>query len=160
MKKYTFLSLLIIFAACQLTFAQNKESRKVENFTKIALRVPGKVILKQGTPQSVEIEGDKDILKEIETNVEGSKLSIERDGKWKDWNSDKKITIYITVEKVEGLSVSGSGSLETQNKINAADVDIAVSGSGSLTADIDATGDIDADVSGSGDVELNGKCRS
>jgi hypothetical protein len=160
MKKYILLSLFVAATCSNVLFAQNRETRKVENFTKIALRVAGNVVLKQGSPQSVEIEGDKDILKEIETNVEGSKLVIERDGKWNDWNSEKKVTIYITVEKIDALSVSGSGSIEAQNKITTGDIDVAVSGSGSLKAEIDATGDMNANVSGSGSIDLRGKCRA
>jgi len=159
MKKYIALSVLVVIAATGGLFAQNKETRKVENFTKISLRVPGKLLVKQGSPQSVEIEGDKDVLKEIETNVEGSKLVIEREGKWRDWDFGKNITIYVTVEKIEGLSVSGSGTLETQNKLTAGNLDLSVSGSGSLEAEIEASGDVDADVSGSGSLKLKGKCQ-
>jgi hypothetical protein len=154
-----------IMAALVLTIhvhAQNRETRNVESFTKVAFRVPGKVYLRQGSPQKVEIEGSKDILKEIETEVEGSRLVIGKEGRWMDWNwnDNDRVTVYITVPNIEALSVSGSGDLIGQTKITAKDLDLNVSGSGSLSIEIDATGDVDADVSGSGDLEVKGKCRS
>jgi hypothetical protein len=142
-------------------FAQNRETRKVENFTKIAFRFPGKLYLKQGSPQKVELEGSQDVLKEIDTEVEGSKLVIGKEGKWFDWNwtDNEKITVYITVPNIEAVSVSGSGDIIGEGKITADDLALNVSGSGSLKLDIEASGDVEADVSGSGDIDLRGKCR-
>jgi hypothetical protein len=161
MKKYVFLSFLVVFTS-PLLVAQNRETRNVGSFTKISFRVPGKVYLKQGSPQKVEIEGDKDIVKEIETEVDGNRLVIGKEGKWFDWswNDDSKITVYITVPNVEGVSVSGSGSVIGQNKITASSLDLNVSGSGSLSLDADVSGDVEGDVSGSGDIDLKGKCKS
>jgi hypothetical protein len=159
MKKYIVLSLSLIFVGSSLV-AQNRETRKVESFSKIAMRVPGTLHLKQGTPQSVELQGDQDVLKEIETNNEGGKLVIEKDGKWRDWDSDKKLDIYVTVPNIEAVSVAGSGSVVGETKITATDLDLNVSGSGSLTLDIAASGNVDADVSGSGDIDLKGTCRN
>lgn len=162
MKKITLSFVLGLFvSAC--VFAQNRETRKVENFTKIAFRFPGKLYLKQGSPQKVELEGSQDILNEIDTEVEGGKLVIGREGRWFDWNNwtdNDKITVYITMPNIEALSVSGSGDLIGQGKITADNLDLNVSGSGSLQLDVDAAGDVEADVSGSGDIDLKGKCRS
>jgi len=143
-------------------FAQNKEIRNVSVFTKLAFRVPGKLILKQGSPQSVVLEGDKETLSKIETEVDGNKLSIGREGRWMNWNwrDDDKITVYITMKDIDGLSVSGSGDLIGSGKLTSNDLDLKVSGSGSLEIEVDAKGAIEADVSGSGDIDLKGSCQS
>ena len=162
MKKQLFLCLLA-FILSNLVFAQSRETRKVDNFTKVSFRFAGKVWLKQGSPQKVELEGDKDVLKEVETEVEGDKLIIGKPGKWFDWSwgdDNERITVYITMPNVEGLSVSGSGDLICQGKITADNLDLNVSGSGSLSLDMDARGDVEADVSGSGDIDLKGKCKN
>jgi hypothetical protein len=162
MKKYIFLSLFSVLLSASVVVAQNRETRNVGNFTKIAFRLPGKLYLKQGSTQKVEIEGDKDILKEIETEVEGSKLVIGKEGKWFEWNSDDndRITVYITVPTLEGVSVSGSGDVVGQSKFTTNALDLNVSGSGSLILEVDANGEVEADVSGSGDIDLKGKCKS
>jgi hypothetical protein len=163
MKKLIFPLLLAFLLSTTLVFAQTRETRNVETFTKISFRFPGKLYLKQGGPQKVEIEGDKDILKEIETDVEGSKLIIGKEGRWFDWNwgnNNDRITVYITVASIEGLSVSGSGDIIGQTVIHTDDLKLNVSGSGSMQIEIAATGDVEADVSGSGDIDMKGKCRS
>jgi hypothetical protein len=158
-KQAVLLSLLMLFAITSQ--AQTKETRNVGTFTKIAFRVPGKLYLRQGSPQKVEIQGKKDILAEIETDVEGSRLVIEKEGKW-DWNfgDDDEITVYITVKDIEGLSVGGSGDLIGETKIRANDIDLNVSGSGNMKVEVEASGDIEGDVSGSGNIDLRGKCNN
>jgi len=159
--KKLILPLILVFLFVSAN-AQKRETRKVDSFTKISFRFPGKLYLTQGSPQKVEVEGKKEILEELETEVEGGKLIIGKEGSWFDWNwgnNDDRINVYITVPNIEALSVSGSGDIVGQNTINANDLDLNVSGSGSLFLDIEAKGDVEADVSGSGDIELKGKCR-
>jgi hypothetical protein len=160
MKNYVLLFMMLFAISVN---AQNRETRNVGSFTKISFRFPGKVYLKQGSPQKVELEGKKDILQEVETEVEGSKLVIGREGNgWGDWkwnDDDDKIIVYITVPNIEGVSVSGSGDVIGQTKITGDDFDFNVSGSGSLSLDVDASGDLKANVSGSGDIDLKGKCK-
>lgn len=156
MKQLQYLTLFaFVFTTSALT-AQNREVRDVPTFTRISFGFPGKLYLKQGSPQKVELEGDQDVLEEVETEVDGDRLKIGKDGKWFDWNSNDKITVYITVQNIEGVSVSGSGDLIGQNKIRTNDLDLNVSGSGSLSLDVEARGDVEADVSGSGNVDLKG----
>jgi hypothetical protein len=160
MKKASFIILFGLLLNITVVFGQNRETRKVESFTKISFRHSGKLYLKQGSPQKVEIEGSKDILQEIETEVDGNRLVIGKEGKWFDWDSkDDNITVYITVPEIEGLSVSGSGDIVGQSKITARNLNLNVSGSGTLQLDMDASGDVEADVSGSGEIDLKGKCR-
>ncbi len=151
-------AILLITSA---SIAQKRETRDVSTFTKISFRSPGKVYVKQGSPQKVEIEGSAEILEKIKTKVEDGKLSIGPEEKWYNWNwgNDDKITVYITVANIETLSVSGSGDLIAQTKVTSNNLKLNVSGSGSLQAEIDAA-EVDADVSGSGNMELKGKCKN
>jgi len=154
---------LFLFALVAVSFAQKKETRTVETFTKIAFRVPGKLYLKQGAVQKVELEGDAEVLKEIETEVSGGRLSIGKEnGNWKMWNNwdDKKITVYVTVKDIDAVSVSGSGNLVGEGKIKSEDLALNVSGSGSLTLDADASRKLSANVSGSGNINMKGTARS
>lgn len=162
MKIYHFILVFGLFVSGNLVFAQTREVRKVENFNKISFQYPGKLYLKQGSPQRVEIEASKDVLAEVETEVEGSRLVIGKPGKWYDWNwkDADEIIVYITVPSIEGLNVSGSGDIIGQSKFTTGDLDLKVSGSGSLKMEADASGDVEANVSGSGDIDLRGKCRS
>jgi len=157
MKKLSLFVILLIVGTA--VFAQNRETRSVETFTKLSFRVPGKLYLKQGSVQKVELEGPADILKEVETSVSGAKLSIEREGRWMDWNSWKdsdKITVYVTMKDVEGISVSGSGDLIGEGKFTTSDLNLNVSGSGSLDVEVIASGNVEGNVSGSGNLNMKG----
>jgi hypothetical protein len=162
MKKISLLlSILVIVFTVQ---AQKREKRDVSNFTSISFKVGGKMYLKQGSVNSVELEGDDDVLEKIETRVEGGKLIVGREDEssWFNWRSgwdDEKITAYVTVKDLDGLYASGSGSIIAQTKLVGDNMDIKVSGSGNIEAEIDAA-DVDAKVSGSGDLMLKGKARS
>lgn len=159
MKK--FITFLLVFCV-GYAFGQNRETRSVGTFTKIAFRVPGKLILRQGTPQKVELEGDKETLSKIDTEVSGDKLSIGREGRWMDWSwGDRdRINVYVTVKDLEAISVSGSGDLIGEGKFTTGDLKLSVSGSGSLQIEVTASGELNADVSGSGRLEVKGSCRS
>ncbi len=157
------ISLILAFLiGFTLSMAQNRETRTVDTFSKLSFRVPGKLYLKQGSPQKVELEGPKDVLNEIETEVSGGKLTIGKEGRWFNWNWDSKdkITVYITVKDIEAISVSGSGDVIGQGKFTTGDLHLNVSGSGFLQVEADATGNVEADVSGSGDVDLKGSCNN
>ncbi len=162
MKNKLSLYLLAFILISSSALAQNRETRTVDTFTKIAFRVAGKLYLKQGSPQKVEIEGKKDVLEKIQTEVSGGKLSIGMESKWNNWNwhNGDEINIYITVKDIEALNVSGSGDLIAQTKLTGNNFDIGVSGSGSLEAEVEATGDMKADVSGSGNIDLKGSFKN
>jgi hypothetical protein len=155
-------SLLVILFTVTIAGAQNRQERKVDSFNRIAFRTAGKLYLRQGSPQKVEVEGDRKFIEEeLEIRVDGGKLVIGKENNWSlgFHNDDERIIVYVTVPNIEGLSVSGSGDLIAETKITTSRLNLAVSGSGSMELESDVTGDVDADVSGSGKIELKGKCR-
>ncbi len=159
MKKFITLLFLLVSS---FVFAQNKETRNVGTFSKISFRIPGKLILKQGSPQRVVLEGDKETLSKIETDVDGSRLTIGKEGHWRDrsWRDEKQITAYVTVSNLEALNVSGSGDVVGEGKFTTNALELKVSGSGSLDIEADAKGDIEANVSGSGNLNFKGSGQS
>ena len=160
MKKSAFL-IILVAAVSTICSAQNRETRNVSGFTHLSYRVPGKLYLKQGSPAKVELEGAKDILAEIETEVSGDRLIIGKENRWNNWGwNNDKVTIYVTMPTIEGVSVSGSGDLYCEEKINVNNLDLNVSGSGSMRLAFNASGDVEADVSGSGDMDLKGSCNN
>ena len=154
---FVFLSLVLVVSTLK---AQTKETRNFPAFKEISFRIPGKLFLTQGSVQKVEIEGSVEGLKKIETKVEGDRLTIGRDNGFT-WGSDnEKFNVYVTVKDIEAISVGGSGNLVGQNKFTVADLDLNVSGSGSMQIEASATGNIEADVSGSGNIDLKGNCKA
>lgn len=152
--------LLALLLVTSLLNAQTKETRNVSAFTKISFRIPGKLFLTQGNTQKVEIEGNTSALKEIETEVTDGKLVIGHEDNWSFSKTNEKFNVYITVKDIDALSVGGSGSLLGQGKFTADDIDLSVSGSGSMQIDVDASGNMEANVSGSGHMDVKGHCKN
>ncbi len=160
MKQFIYLP---FFVTISLAHAQTRETRKVDTFTKVSFGVPGKLYLRQGSPQKVEIEGKAEVLKEIDIEVQGERLVVGKAGKWSNWlwndnDDDEQVKVYITMKDIEGLAVSGSGELIGATRIVAVNLNLNVSGSGNLKIEADASGDVEADVSGSGSLIVKGRC--
>ena len=156
---------LVLMLVSGFAFAQTKEAREVGSFSKLSFRVPGKLILKQGSKQSVVLEGDKEFLSKVETEIEGGRLVIGREDNrgWMNWgwrDDSNKITAYVTMTNIEYLGVGGSGDLIGEGKFSTGSLELKVSGSGSLQIEVDAKGEMKADVSGSGDIDVKGSCQS
>ncbi|WP_319479584.1 head GIN domain-containing protein [uncultured Draconibacterium sp.] len=151
------LSLFVMGLFMATTVQAEEETRDVSSFSEISLRIPATVHLKQGSPQSVRIEGKQSTLEDIITEVNGSKLIIRFPGKSIFQRNYKpgRIDIYITVPDVNGLGVSGSGDI-LANEIKARIIDLAVSGSGNIEID-DLTSDkVKGAISGSGNIKIEG----
>jgi len=135
-----------------------KETRDVGNFTYVSMGISGDLYLKQGNKTEVVLEGNDEALENIETDVSGNKLRI-RTKNWKWYRNYSRVKIYVTLEKFEGASVSGSGNLSSEGQLTGGDIDLSVSGSGELDLDLDVQ-NISMSISGSGDISLSGNASS
>lgn len=155
---------LAVLMISNVSFAQSKETRDVSTFREISYRTSGKLYLRQGSPQKVVLEGNEEAVREVETYLKGDRLIIENrdNNRWFSWGNDSrdKINIYITVENINAIYLSGSGDLLAENTIQSENMDLRVSGSGSMELQVDLNGDLEANVSGSGDLRVKGNCRN
>lgn len=135
-----------------MAFGQGKEERDLSSFTGVSLGISGDLYLTQGSPQKVVIQAEKN-LDEIETQVRDGVLRIKTDN----WTSRiKGVKIWITMPEVEALNVSGSGDIIAETPIHADEIELKVSGSGSINIDELKGDEIGAAISGSGDLKLAG----
>ncbi len=151
------LTLIVIVLGLQQVQAQG-EKREVPAFSAISLRVPGKLYLKQGEKQSVEIVAKASALEDIITEVKDRQLIIRfptTSYVWKDFTPGK-IEIYVTVPEITGLAVAGSGDIINDGEINSRIIDLAISGSGRLFMKDLKAERVKVAISGSGDVEAAG----
>ena len=156
-KTISFLALtaILVFFFTSQSNAQ-KETRKVDEFSKISFNISGNLYLKQGSEQSVVLEGDD--LDEIETEVSGGKLRIKHRKSGWNWNREK-VDVYVTIRKLDAMTLSGSGKVIGESMFKTDDLELSVSGSGNLELDIDAD-EVESGISGSGDIELSGRANS
>lgn len=132
------------------------DERQVSGFTGISSSGSYDVYIKMGTTERLRIEGDEELIKNIETSVEKGILKI-RNSKntgWT-WNRQHKPKIYITAININNLAISGSGSMHVSGIIKTSSLNTQVSGSGSISATIQ-TSELNAAVSGSGSIQAAG----
>ncbi len=143
---------IILVSATLIAFGQGKEERDVSSFTGVSLGISGDLYLTQGSPQKVVVQAENN-LDEIETEVRDGVLRIKTDN----WNSKiKGARIWITMPEVEALNVSGSGDIMAETPINADELELKVSGSGTIDVPELKADEIGAAISGSGDMKLAG----
>jgi len=155
MKKST-CSLLILMSVLAIpgtVLAQSKETRDVSGFTEVSFGVSGDLFLKIGSEFRLEIEGDKDVIDDIETIVSGDRLTIRKEN-WKFSFNDERVTIHLTMPSLEGVGVSGSGKVQIMDPVKASDLNLSVSGSGKLYTERLEVGELDCSISGSGNINL------
>lgn len=162
MKKIVTLLAIAMLLLVYPVAAQNRQARNVDTFTSVSFRLPGKLYLRQGNTQKVELQGNKEILSSVETKVDGSRLIIHIPGKWNwKWNSDDDdLVVYITVKDLNGVSVGGSGDVIGESKFTTGDIDLNVSGSGSMKIEVESSGRMEANVSGSGELTVRGTAKN
>jgi len=158
MKRRVFLSLFILTVFATAGFSKGKEAeqetRDLKGFTKVSFGVPGNLYINLGSEFKVVLEGDKDLLNDIETEVSGGRLVIKKDD-W-GWNNNERVTVYVTMPEISGLGVSGSGRAEIKDIVKTSDLSLSVSGSGKLyTGGLEVT-TLSSSISGSGDVIIGG----
>ena len=153
----TLISLLVLSGA-QLLVAQTSQKRDVPAFTEIALKIGANVHVKQGSTQSVEMKGQASTLEKLITEVKDRKLVIRypNDTWFNKWNPGN-VDIYITMPQVDGLIISGSGSIVSEGKIESRILDVTISGSGDIKLDDLKAEKVTATLSGSGNIHLFGK---
>ncbi len=131
-----------------------KESRDLPSFEGVSLAFSGNVYITQGSPQRVEIEADQKTMEVIETRIEGNVLLLKyKNGQWHDLG---KVTVYITMPDISSLTIAGSGDMVCNNPVKVHEIELSVSGSGSLKMADLAFHEIDAAITGSGDISLKG----
>jgi len=164
MKKLRMHVLLVLTAIFGLqSVAYSQENRTVADFTGIASGGNFNVYVSLGNTESLRLEGNQDLFKDIETEVVKGVLKIQYTSKkryW-DWNSSdkKRVNIYITAKTLTNVSVGGSGDLKVEGTIKVPDFKASVSGSGNMVVDAESV-NLQASVSGSGNLNLSGTAQN
>ncbi|WP_310396889.1 head GIN domain-containing protein [Hymenobacter sp.] len=138
-----------------------RETRPVGAFTEVSLGGSARVVLKQGSPQSVVVEASAPDLAEFETVVQDQQLRLryrqDKDGMFRSRNRGP-VTVYVTAPTLTALRVGGSGKLEVDGALKAEGMALAMSGSGNLQVPQLTATTLETAVSGSGDVVVSGSC--
>lgn len=143
------------------TFQANaqKETRELAPFHKISIALAANVYLEPAQHQSLEIEAEEELMEHLITEVKNGELQIKLEKAWQNKRWKSTPTIYISLPELEALKVAGSASVQTEKTFRSKQLELAVSGSGSIRMPLEAD-DLDLKVTGSGDMDLQGQAEN
>jgi hypothetical protein len=133
------------------------ETREVSGFTGVDMRGMGKVVLIQGSSESLEISGPDNVLPLVEASVQGGVLVLELEPgvTVTGMNSANMLTFTVGVKDLSALTVSGLGDVE-MNALLGPRLDVQMSGAGKLSLHNVSLDTLDLTLSGLGDASLSG----
>lgn len=132
--------------------------RNISSAQKIKCAGSYDVQLTQGSPASLKIEADENLQQYIITDGNGDGLTI-RTKEDVSIDPSQKIKVYITTNRLEDFSLTGSGTVTTQGKFAGGDhLNLSIAGSGNMHFDIN-TPQINSSISGTGDIYLTGETK-
>lgn len=128
------------------------EERTLSSFDQVEAHGAYSVIVRQGTQQLVEIEGDDNVLSIITTRVQGGKLDISNT---RNYRTTEPIKVYITVPVLSSIEMNGSGNIFGETLLTGDLLKVEINGSGNADLEVDYI-KLVAEGKGSGNFQLFG----
>lgn len=127
-----------------------RETREIGEFDEIDLRDSTDLELTIGSPRSLTVEADDNLMSHIVTSIGGKRLRVESHGSYTTRHSPKLI---VTVPSLTALAIHGSGDA-TLVGLSGERLKLSIDGSGDIRARGDA-GTLELRINGSGDADLS-----
>jgi hypothetical protein len=154
------LALLFSFSACQRTWHGEgpvvAQSRNVDAFNRVVLNMNALVLIKDSSGHTCTVNAQQNLQEAIVTRMEGNTLIITSKGKLE---TEMPVTIDISMNRAMAFEVNGSGKIKALNTLKNEEMDIDISGSGEMLAEIIAN-KVTSAVSGSGKLHISGTANS
>lgn len=147
---------VILLSSCDSATIQSlgntvEESRDVSGFDKVSVVGAGRLSLSQTGSESLLVEAGEEIMQYITTEVRGNTLVLEFDPPNNFSFFGDTIHYTLTVDKIVGLEISGSGEIFTET-ISTEALNMEISGSGEIQVSGTAT-DQSMQIDGSGEID-------
>jgi hypothetical protein len=168
MKKWAVLIVLssILVANCRFTGKRIKgngqvvtENRSTGSFEGISSSGSFDVYVAIGSPASVKIEAESNILPYIETYVDQNMLKVRTKGNvW--LRPRRSLKIFVTAPRLTKIYSDGSGDIIGQTPIvDPSKLDVSMEGNGNIKLDVDAP-EVKAKLTGNGGIQLKGQSKT
>ena len=135
--------------------SQGSRSFTVANFDSVDLRGPDDVDVKVGPAFSVTAEGDTATLDKLDIRVVNGGLRIGRQNSTS-WlgKRDRGVRIHVVAPGLSGTTITGAGDL-TVERLDG-DVDVSITGAGTLVVGAMRATDAELSIAGAGDMKVAG----
>jgi hypothetical protein len=161
MKKivFAFLAIVSVLALKAQSGEKNLQKRQVSGFHGVDVSGGIDLYLSSG-PESVSISASStEVRDHIITEVVGGILRIYMERNWSNDHDGGKMKAYVSISNLKSLEGSGGGDITFQNLIKTQDLDLHLSGGGSLKGKLNAN-HLVIEQSGGSDVKLSGNVQS
>jgi hypothetical protein len=140
--------------------ASSQVTHELSQFTEISTVGPQDVVVTIGDTFSVRSEGSPGAVAQFEPVVEGDTLMIRPRGgfNWGNWRSLNGATFYVTLPRLEGVAVAGSGDVRV-DRIEGERFEGTIAGSGELLIAAMQVDQADFKIGGGGNVSASGTAR-
>lgn len=135
------------------------QQRTVSNTDRIKSMGNFNIDIVQGSPSSVKIEADENLLPYILTeNKEGRLVIHTREGY--SLSSNNKIKVTVTTDKLAEVELDGSGNVNGIGKFSGTDhLKVSVAGTGDINLSAN-TPEIESSIAGTGNITLSGETKN
>jgi Putative auto-transporter adhesin, head GIN domain len=150
--------------------AQGVEGRRYTPgaFDTLVLTGTATVRLVQGAQDSIFVEGDDEAQGAVRLDLDSGVLKVHPSGAWKFWRS-KQLAIVVTAHDLRRLEISGAADVVAADALRLRQLQVKISGAGSVRFDKLTADKLDFHVSGSGtgqfagavddlNVRISGRC--
>jgi hypothetical protein len=132
--------------------------RKLDNFSQVTLNVAGDVFLQEGPNSTVIIEGDDNVISNIETEISHGSLTIRtKPGIY--FSTKLPLTYKIIAPSFSFLQINGAASLRADGPISNDQFELFINGSGDAELNV-ATQDLKIQIIGAGSCKIMGSAAS
>jgi hypothetical protein len=137
--------------------AQRAEGRRYAPgpFDAVVITGSAAVRVVQGSDDSVFVEGGDDAQAAISLDLDGSTLRVNPSGAWKFWRS-KQQQIVVTARDLKRIEISGAADVVAPDALQLRQLQVRISGAGTVRLDKLTVGRLDFTVSGSGTGQMTG----
>jgi hypothetical protein len=132
------------------------ENRNTSTFDGVSSSGNFDIYVAVGSPASVKIECESNILPYIETYVDGNILKVRtKDDVW--LRPKRALKIFVTAPRFKKIASGGSGDIISQTPIvDPSNLDVSMEGNGNIILDVDAP-TVKAVLTGNGGIQLKGQ---
>ena len=143
----------VILSSFSMVSFRSDEVRDLAPFDGIGISISADVYYIQGNTHEIKIEGDESDIRDLITEVKNGFLEVKYDN-WRARHS--KLTLYITSEELEKVKVSGSADFLVEKPLSADEMELGLSGSGTIRFSKLESDEVGVAISGSGNAEIDG----
>jgi hypothetical protein len=161
MKKivFAFLSIISVFAVNAQSGEKKLQTRRVSGFHGVDVSGGIDLYLSSGSESVAISASSAEVRDHIVTEVEGGILRIYMERNWSNDRDGGKVKAYVSISNLKSLEGSGGGDIIFENLIKTDDLDLHLSGGGSLKGKLNAN-HLVIDQSGGSGVKLSGNVKN